>query len=314
MKNVFYLSYAPDDVYAIIRAQATPGFRLVTLEHDSMPERLEKIATAEVVIVAATPLRKPLLDAATKLEVIHHQGVGWQDTTDHEIIKARGIPLALTPEGTTTGVAEHAVLMILAALKMLPFADSELRAGRFHVNALRPRSRELNGLTIGYVGMGRIGQALAQRLAPFNVRGLYHDPAVPAFGNLESATLTRVIAEADILTLHVPLTAETRHLIGEKQLAMMKRGSYLVNVSRGGIVDEAALAAALTAGHLAGAALDVFESEPVKSGHPLAAFDNVVLTPHIAAGTRDALSTKMRALFANLERFYRGEPLNNRVI
>ncbi len=123
-----------------------------------------------------------------------------------------------------------------------------------------------------------------------------------------------MLAASDIVSLHLPLTRETRHLIGAAELARMKPGAYLVNTARGGLVDEAALVGALESGRLAGAALDVFETEPLPAGHPFAKLRNVVLTPHISAGTRDALSTKMRALFANVERFYRGEPLANRVL
>lgn len=313
MRNVLYLSHATPQVYSIIREAVPEDFELITLQENSDDERRAKIAECEVVIVAATPLRKPVIDAAQRLELVHHQGVGWQDTTDHAELKARGIPLALTPEGTTVGVAEHTVLLILAALKMLPFADSELRAGRFHINALRPMSRELSGLTVGYIGMGRIAQAVAERLCTFGTRGIFFDPNVPAAPKLRSMPFEHVLQQADVLTLHVPLTADTRHLIGAAQFAQMKRGAYLVNASRGGLVDEAALVAALESGHLAGAALDVFENEPMPAAHPLARFNNVVLTPHIAAGTRDALTNKMRALFANVQRFYRGEPLANRV-
>jgi phosphoglycerate dehydrogenase-like enzyme len=266
------------------------------------------------VIVAANPLRKPLIDAAGRLELVHHQGVGWQDTTDHAELEARGIPLALTPEGTTVGVAEHTVLLTLSILKLLPFADAELRQGRFHVNALRPASRELAGMTVGYVGMGRIAQAVATRLRAFGTRGIFFDPNVAAFEDLERTNLDAVLAASDIVSLHLPLTRETRHLIGAAELARMKPGAYLVNTARGGLVDEAALVGALESGRLAGAALDVFETEPLPAGHPFAKLRNVVLTPHISAGTRDALSTKMRALFANVERFYRGEPLANRVL
>ena len=314
MKRVLYHSHATPEVYSIIRAAAPAEFELVTLERDSDDERRARIADCEVVIVAATPFRKAVLDAARRLELVHHQGVGWQDTTDHAEIRARGIPMALTPEGTTVGAAEHTVLLILAALKRLPYADSELRQGRFHINALRPVSRELSGLTVGYVGLGRIGRAVFERLRPFGTRSLYFDPAVSAAEGIEAWPLDALLAEADIVTLHVPLTRETRHLIGAAELARMKRGAYLVNAARGGLVDEAALGAALREGRLAGAALDVFETEPVAAGHPLAALPNVVLTPHIAAGTRDALATKMRALFANVQRFYRGEPLANRVL
>ena len=314
MRRVFYISHATPEVYAIIRAQVPSGFELVTLERDSDEERRERIAGCEVVIVAANPLRKPLIDAAGRLELVHHQGVGWQDTIDHAELKARGIPLALTPEGTTVGVAEHTVLLTLSILKLLPFADAELRQGRFHVNALRPASRELAGMTVGYVGMGRIAQAVATRLRAFGTRGIFFDPNVAAFEDLERTNLDAVLAASDIVSLHLPLTRETRHLIGAAELARMKPGAYLVNTARGGLVDEAALVEALESGRLAGAALDVFETEPLPAGHPFAKLRNVVLTPHISAGTRDALSTKMRALFANVERFYRGEPLANRVL
>lgn len=313
MKKVLYLSHATPEVYSIIRATMPAEFDLVTLDLNSDDERCHRIAECEVVIVAATPLRKPVIAAAKHLELVHHQGVGWQDTTDHQELKSRGIALALTPEGTTVGVAEHAVLMILAALKLLPFADSELRQGRFHVNALRPISRELSGMTVGYIGMGRIAQAVAQRLGAFGTRGIFFDPGVSTADGLQRRPFDQVLQAADVVTLHLPLTAETRHLIGAAEIAQMKRGAYLVNTARGGLVDEAALVMALESGHLAAAALDVFETEPLPAGHPLTQLKNVVLTPHISAGTRDALQTKMRSLFSNVQRFYRGEPLQNRV-
>jgi phosphoglycerate dehydrogenase-like enzyme len=313
MKRVLYLSYASSAVYAIIRSVVPPGYELVTLDADDDAERRAKIATCDVVIVAATPLRQPLIAAARRLELVHHQGVGWQDTTDHEALRARGIPLALTPEGTTVGVAEHTILLMLSALKHLPFADRELREGRFHINALRPVSRELCGMTVGYVGMGRIARAVAERLRAFGTRGVYFDPNVADAEDLRRVPLATLLAEADIVTLHVPLTPDTHRMIGARELAAMQPGAFLVNTSRGGLVDEAALVSALESGHLAGAALDVFEQEPMPARHPLARFSNVTLTPHISAGTRDALSTKMRALFANVERFYRGEPLAHRV-
>ena len=311
MRQVLYLSHATPEVYAIIGAAVPPGFRLITLERDSDEERKQKLETSDVVIVAATPFRKPLIDAARRLELVHHQGVGWQDTTDHALLRERRIPLAFTPEGTTVGVAEHTVLLMLAVLKRLPFADAELRQGRFHINALRPVSRELAGMTVGYVGMGRIGRALAERLAPFGTRGIYYDPFVRDQSALERVTLEELLPRADIVTLHLPLTPQTRHIMNRANLARMKPGAFLVNTARGGLVDERALLEALRSGRLAGAALDVFGEEPVRAGHPLAALPNVVLTPHIAAGTRDALATKMKVIFANIQRFYRGEPLRN---
>jgi phosphoglycerate dehydrogenase-like enzyme len=268
--------------------------------------------------VAAYPLRRPLIEAARRLRLVHHQGVGYQDTVDAAALAARGVALALTPEGTTVGVAEHAVLLVLAVCRRLAFADSELRAGRWHVNSLRPHSRELFGRTVGYVGMGRIAQAVAERLRAFGTRGVYADPvALPPAREAEldvrRASLDETLREADVVTLHVPLTAETRHLIGREAIARMKPGAVLVNTARGGVVDEVALHDALAAGRLGGAGLDVFEREPPPADHPLFRLPTVVVTPHIAAGTRDALAAKMAAVFANVERFYAGEPLRNRV-
>ena len=319
MLRVLYLSHATPDVYAIIRAAAPGDVDLVTLERDDDDERRAKLALADVVIVAAYPFRRPLIDAAPRLRLVHHQGVGYQDTLDVAALRARGIPIALTPEGTTTGVAEHTVLLMLAACKRLPFADRELRAGRLHINALRPQSREVAGMTIGYVGFGRIGQAVARRMRAFEATAIYCDEAIHlpraelealAARPVDFATL---LAEADIVSLHLPLTAQTRGLFGRDTLARMKCGSILVNTARGGIVDEDALAAALASGHLGGAALDVFATEPPDVSHPLFARADVVLTPHISAGTRDALAAKMRAVFANIARFRRAEPLVNEV-
>jgi phosphoglycerate dehydrogenase-like enzyme len=319
MATVFYNSYATPDVYGIIRAAAPAGFDVLTLDADSDAERKTKLAAADVAIVASYPLRGPLIDAAKRLRLVHHQGVGWQDTVDHQALRARGIPLATTPEGTTTGVAEHTLLLILACCKLLPFADRELREGRFHINALRARSRELAGMTVGYVGFGRIGQAVARRARAFEAGGVYHDADVALDSAVERelgvrrGTLDEVLRQADVVSLHLPLTPATRNLVGPDAIAKMKRGAIVVNTARGGIIDEDALAGALADGRLGAAGLDVFAVEPPDPAHPLFRLPNVVVTPHISAGTRDALATKMRALFANVERFFGGEPLHNQV-
>jgi len=317
--KVLYLSHAGADVYALIRECAGPRFEVVTLDRDDDEERCRKIAPCAAVICAATRLTERHLAAGTKLQVVHHQGVGWQDTTDWREIKRRGLPLALTPQGTTIGVAEHTVLLILAAAKRLSFADAELRQGRWHVNALRGVSRELFGKTIGYVGMGRIAQAVAERLKSFGCSGVYTDPAVGLPEDAQSqlglrrGSLDEVLAAADVVTLHVPLTDNTRGILDRAALARLKPGAIVVNTSRGGLIDEAALADALVSGHVLAAGLDVFETEPPRPDNPLLALPNVVLTPHISAGTRDAMRQKMTALFANLEAFFVTGTLANRV-
>ena len=176
----------------------------------------------------------------------------------------------------------------------------------------------MRGRTVGLLGAGRIGRAVAQRLKPFDARLMYFDPAgVPpdeerALG-IEGRSFEALLAESDIISLHLPLTPATRRVIDGAALARMKPGAFLVNTSRGGLVDEPALISALQEGQLAGAALDVFEPEPPAGSNPLYGMPNVVLTPHIAAGTRDAFGEKMQFIFGNLEQFWRGKPVENLV-
>jgi phosphoglycerate dehydrogenase-like enzyme len=317
--KVFYFSHAPENVYAIIREDVPAGIELVTLDADSDDERKRKIADCEAVIVAAKPMRREFVEAAPRLRLLHHQGVGYQDTVDVAALKARNIALALTPAGTTIGVAEHTVMLTLAVCKRLTFADSELRRGRWHINSLRPYSFELFGRTVGYVGMGRIGREAAARFKAFGTTGLYHDPVVRLSAEEEQALgLSRVafgelITRADVITLHVPSGKDTHHLIDATAIGRMKPEAIVINTARGTIIDEPALVRALQEGRIAGAGLDVYEEEPFKTENPLAALPNVVLTPHIAAGTRDALKTKMRALFQNVQRFFAGQPMENEV-
>jgi phosphoglycerate dehydrogenase-like enzyme len=316
--RVLYFSHATSELYAMIREHVPPGFDLVTLERDDDAERMARIADCEVVIVAGHRFGAAAITAAKRLRLVLHQGVGYHDTVDTDALKQREIALAITPEGTAIGVSEHTVMLMLAVCKRLPFVDAELRAGRFHVNALRAVSRELFGRTIGYIGMGRIGQAVAARLRAWDTTGIYTDPIAltpqrEAELGLRRTTHDELLATADIVTLHLPLTAQTRGMIGAAAFARMKPGAMLINAARGGIVDEAALVAALDGGRLAGVGLDVFTAEPMPRDHPLFRFPNVVLTPHIAVGSRDAFHTKMSAVFANAERFYRGEKLLNHI-
>ena len=313
--RVLYNSLGTPELYELIRSRMGPQTTLVTLDTDEDAERREKVASCEVVIVAAKPLSPDIISAAAKLELVHHQGVGYHDTVPTEALVARGVRLALTPEGTTISVAEHAVLLALGAARRAAFADAELRRGRWHVNTLRPVSVELYGKTIGFVGFGRIGQEAARRFAAFGMTRLYVDPAVPAGTDLpaRAASFEYLIQACDFLSLHVPLTDATRHLISAAVIGRMREEAILVNTARGGIVDDAALAEALTSGRLLAAGLDVFEDEPIGKGHPLCGLPNVFLTPHISAGTRDAMGHKMTALFANLARYRDGKPLRNEV-
>lgn len=318
--RVAYWSLGTPELYALLARLAPPELELLTLASGEEAERLALAAEAEAVVVASSPFTAAHLAAARRLRFVQHQGVGWQDTVPWRELAARGIPLATTPQGTTVPVAEMTVLLALAALRRLSFADAELRRGRWHVNALRPLSRNLAGRVVGYVGFGRIGQAAAERFAAFGTTGLYVDPAVTLtaaeearLGVRRAASLDALLAAAEIVTLHLPLTETTRHLIDRAAIARMRPGAVLVNTARGGLVDEAALAEALAEGRLLAAALDVFETEPPPPDHPLLALPNVVATPHISAGTRDAFEEKLAAALGNVAAFFAGRPVANLV-
>lgn len=317
-KRVFYNSHADEALYGMIRAAAGDGVELVTLERDDDAERIAKLATADAVIAAATHLTGKLIAAAPNLAFVHHQGVGYHDTVDFRALARRGIPMALTPGGTAESVAEQTLMFILSVLRLLPYADAELRQGRFHINSLRPYTRDLHGRTVGLLGLGRIGKGVAARLKPFGAKVIYRDllampREVEAELGVEPVSFDELLAQSEILSLHVPVTPQTAKIMNADTIGRMRPGAYLVNTCRGGVLDEAALADALKRGHLAGAALDVFDPEPPPANHPLYAFRNVVLTPHTSAGTKDAFIAKMSFVFANLDRFWRGEPVENLV-
>lgn len=319
MTTVFYNSYAQEPLYDMIRGVMPPGFNLLTLTAEDARERIEKLARADVVIVAATPLTRDLIAAASRLVLVHHQGVGYHDTVDTVALSKRGIPLALTPQGTTEAVAEMAILLMLAVLRRLPYADAGLRRGRWHINVLRPESGNLRNRTVGYIGMGRIGQATARLASAFGVSGLYFDPLVTLKTqdeealNLRKVALETLLGEADIVSLHLPFDPARGPVIDQDAIAMMKPGAVVINTARGKLIDEPALAAALGDGRLGGAGLDVYAPEPPLPDNPLLAFRNTVLTPHISGGTRDAFETKMRAIFDNIGRFRNGMALRNQV-
>jgi phosphoglycerate dehydrogenase-like enzyme len=303
----------------MIREVMPSMLELITLDNDDDQERLEKISDAQVAIVAATPLTRPIIEAAGMLELVHHQGVGFQDTVDIESLKEKGVPLALTPEGTTTPVAEITIMLILAVFRRLTFADPELRKGHWHINSLRPVSRNLKGRNIGYIGMGRIGQATAALAHAFGATGIYYD-IVDTLGeekaselNLRLGTFDEVIEQSDVVTLHIPSSPEVHHMINADVISRMKPGCVLINTARGMLVDEKALYEGLQSGHLGGAGLDVYETEPPTTDNPILGLPNVAVTPHIAGGTRDAFQTKMTAIFENITRFYNFEELKNQV-
>ncbi len=273
------------------------------------------LASADFVLVATTRLTDEVLGSARNLRLIQHQGVGY-DNIDLAAAKSHGIPVAICPAGTSIGVAEHVFLLILALYKRLLEADASMRRGEWLQWALRPTSFEIAGKTIGLIGLGRIGREVAVRARAFAANVIYFDthrpdPATERDLGVSFRPLDALLAESDIVSVHAPLTPATRHLIDAAALAKMKSTAILINTARGPLVDEAALAEALRSGSILGAGLDVFGVEPPPPDHPLFEYPNVVLTPHISAGTVDALRAKMDACFANMRRIVAGvEPFD----
>ena len=317
---VLYAEPLPDDLRSVVETEidALGGGHRLRVVGSKDPAELERLLpAADVIVVATTRIDAGVLAGAPRLRHVQHQGVGY-DNIDVPACASRAVTVALTPEGTTIGVAEHTFLLLLALYKRLREAEGQLRAGRWPVWELRSTSYEIAGKSIGLVGFGRIGRAVAQRARAFEARVLYYDPfragaATEVELDVTYRALDDLLREADVVSLHLPLSAETRHVIGERELGLMKRSAVLLNTARGPLVDESALLAALQRRQIAGAGLDVFEQEPADPANPLLQLENVVVTPHISAGTIDAFRTKMRAVAANVARVARGEAPHNAI-
>jgi D-3-phosphoglycerate dehydrogenase len=261
-----------------------------SLEEDDLVEQVSDIDA--LIIRANGAVTARLMDAAPRLKVIGRHGVGL-DAIDLAAAKERGIAVCNTPVANVESVAEQAVGLMLAMSKHIVRADKALREGRWQVR-YQYVGQELWGRTLGLVGMGRIGGRVAEicHLA-FGMPILYYDILQYAQAEQELGAqrlpLENVLAEADYVSVHVPLLPATRGLMGRAQFARMKEGAIFINTARGPIVDETALLEALTTGHLAGAGLDVYSVEPLPADNPLLRLENVVLTPHMAAHTDDAL-------------------------
>jgi len=262
-------------------------FELVERDEGDLARQL---ADADAVIVrSGTTLTRELIEAAPKLRVIGRAGVG-VDNIDLDAATERGVAVLNAPAGNTTSAAELTFALLLSLARSIPAADRSMRAGEWDRTTFR--GIELHGKTLGLVGAGRIGAEVAKRARAFGMRVVAYDPYLPderadTLG-LVVAPLERVLEEADVLSLHVPLTEATENLIDAAALARMKPSAYLINAARGGVVDESALIDALREGRLGGAALDVFADEPPASDHPLRTLEGVVLTPHLGAATREA--------------------------
>ncbi|SKT86095.1 phosphoglycerate dehydrogenase [Mycobacteroides abscessus subsp. abscessus] len=237
---------------------------------------------------SATTVDAEVLAAGTKLKIVARAGVGL-DNVDVKAATARGVLVVNAPTSNIHSAAEHAVTLLLAAARQIPAADASLKAHTWKRSSFN--GTEIFGKTVGVVGLGRIGQLFAQRLAAFGTHIVAYDPYVSAARaaqlGIELLTLDELLGRSDFISVHLPKTPETAGLIGKEALAKTKPGVIIVNAARGGLIDEAALADAIRSGHVRGAGLDVFSTEPCTDS-PLFELDQVVVTPHLGASTSEA--------------------------
>lgn len=271
------------------------------------PDDLARLAAGARALIVRnrTQVRGSLLDAGAKLEAVGRLGVGL-DNIDVAACKARGIAVLPATGANDIAVAEWAVTTVMMLLRGAYFASAEVAAGTWPRERLM--GREIHGKVLGLVGFGAIARETAMRAKALGMTVIAADPFVrdddPAWSMIGARPvgLDALVAVADAISLHVPLTAETRNLVDGKHLAAMKRDAVVVNAARGGVIDEAALAEALKAGTIAGAALDVFDAEPLKAGSPLAGCPNLILTPHIAGVTVESNVRVSSVTAANVRR------------
>lgn len=253
-------------------------------------ELRDAVSNCEGLIVrSATKVTSELMEAAKNLRVIGRAGVG-VDNIDVPAATARGIVVMNAPDGNTITTAEHTLALLVALARSVPQANSSLKSGKWERKNFI--GTELQNKTLGIVGLGRIGKMVAARARALGMKIVAYDPFVAKEQSrdleIEIASLDEVLSRADFLTVHTPLTSDTRKLINADALAKMKDGARVINCARGGLIDERALHDAITSGKIAGAALDVFEEEPPPTDHPLLSLSQVIVTPHLGASTTEA--------------------------
>ncbi len=274
---------------------------------------IERVRDADALVSLLTdPIDAEIFDAAPKLRIVSQYAVGYDNIDIGEATK-RGIYVTNTPGVLTETVADFTFALMLAVARRVVEADKYVREGRWKVawHPLMMLGSDVYGRTLGIVGMGRIGSAVARRAKGFGMRILYYDSVrreeLERELGAEFADLDRLLEESDYVSLHVPLTPETYHLIGEEQLRKMKPTAFLINTARGKVVDQKALYRALKEGWIAGAGLDVFEQEPIPPDDPLLKLDNVVLAPHAASASHETRSRMAEMVAENLIAFLNGK-------
>lgn len=288
------------------------GVEVVQLPPGSDEETLQAEAPKAAALITRGGIKvtRGFMESAPLLKAVGVHGIGC-DHVDLEAASELGKIVLNTPFALSESVAEMAIALLFALSRRVVSADKAVRAGEWHRKYGDLRGIEVMGKTVGIVGLGRIGAATARRLKSFGVKLLYNSrtrkPDLEAEIGIEYATLDSLIERSDIISLSLPYNRETHHLIDANMIAAMKDGVYIVNTARGRIIDQTALVEALKSGKIAAAGLDVFEEEPLDPGSPLASMDNVVLTPHLAASSEEAMERMAVQVAEGVLRVLNGE-------
>jgi D-3-phosphoglycerate dehydrogenase len=285
---------------------ARAGVRLAVVPARTETDYLERCGEADALLVQYGSVTRRVLEGLPRLRVVVRYGVG-VDGIDLEAATDHGVPVVNVPDYGTDEVANHAVALLLALARKLARLDRQTRSGGWDVFRVGPVTR-LAGQTVGIVGCGRIGSAVARKLGGFDLRLLGSDPHISTFpAGVQPVAFERLVSESDYVTIHCPLTAETRHLFDAESIGWMRPTATLINTARGGIVDTAALVAALQEGLLAGAGLDVLEAEPLDPASPLLRMEQVIVTPHAAWYSEEGRSDLKRRAAEEAVRVLCGE-------
>lgn len=313
--QIYYLDNAPEPVINILRKHIPQGIGLVTSrDDDDYPTRVRKAREAQFWLVGQAPVDKALIQQCSNTLLIQKAGIGC-DKIDTKAAREADIPVAITSGANADSVAEHTILLILALLRRLIRANDSIRQGEWAQWELRTTTCDLMGKTVGLVGLGNIGQAVARRLQAFGVKVIYYDPdrkptALEKELKVTFTTLEDLVAQSNIISLHAVLHKSNENLITFELLQKTKPGTVLINTARAKIVHEDGLIRALEQKVIAGAGIDVFAQEPLPAQHRLRELDNVILTPH-SAPTATAISNVFRVAIANIQRVANGlEPLD----
>ena len=276
-------------------------------------EQLDLAVAADFIWAGGSILDAELIEKAPKLKVIHKSGIG-VDKIDLNAARAKGVKVYITAGANAVAVSEMALMLMMAVLRRFVYTDASLRKGKWPKKELGGVSQHLSGKTVGIVGMGNIGKNLVKLLEGFDCKIFYYDvcrltPEIERSLGITYKSLEELAKNSEVISLHIPLTPETKNMINANIFAMMSPNTILVNTARGGVVDEQALIEALRKGTIAGAGLDVFTMEPIDPDNPLLTMENVAVSPHVAGSTLNTMPVRAKHIAKNLDAFLNGREI-----